>query len=204
MIYEFRTYQIKAGSLQTVISKFQEKIEGRNTISKIGAFWYSEIGVLNQIVHVWPYENMEHRNQCREKAVKKNLWPPDTAEYMLRMNSEFWKPVSFSPKWEQRNIGPFFEMRIYTFPFNEINKMLPAWEEKIEARKSLAPLVGAFVSEVGEVNKFMHIWGYKSLQHRTEAREKFSSIGWPPKSEAKPPLFMENKIVMPSEFSPIQ
>ena len=158
MIYEFRTYQIKAGSLQTVISKFQEKIEGRNTISKIGAFWYSEIGVLNQIVHVWPYENMEHRNQCREKAVKKNLWPPDTAEYMLRMNTEFWKPVSFSPKWEQRNIGPFFEMRIYTFPFNEINKMLPAWEEKIEARKSLAPLVGAFVSEVGEVNKFMHIW----------------------------------------------
>ena len=204
MIYEFRTYQIKAGSLQTVISKFQEKIEGRNTISKIGAFWYSEIGVLNQIVHVWPYENMEHRNQCREKAVKKNLWPPDTAEYRLRMNTEFWKPVSFSPKWEQRNIGPFFEMRIYTFPFNEINKMLPAWEEKIEARKSLAPLVGAFVSEVGEVNKFMHIWGYKSLQHRTEAREKFSSIGWPPKSEAKPPLFMENKIVMPSEFSPIQ
>lgn len=204
MIYEFRTYQIKAGSLQTVISKFQEKIEGRNKISKIGAFWYSEIGVLNQIVHVWPYENMEHRNQCREEAVKKNLWPPDTAEYMLRMNSEFWKPVSFSPKWEQRNIGPFFEMRIYTFPFNEINKMLPAWEEKIEARKSLAPLVGAFVSEVGEVNKFMHIWGYKSLQHRTEAREKFSSIGWPPKSEAKPPLFMENKIVMPSEFSPIQ
>ena len=204
MIYEFRTYQIKAGSLQTVISKFQEKIEGRNTISKIGAFWYSEIGVLNQIVHVWPYENMEHRNQCREKAVKKNLWPPDTAEYMLRMNTEFWKPVSFSPKWEQRNIGPFFEMRIYTFPFNEINKMLPAWEENIEARKSLAPLVGAFVSEVGEVNKFMHIWGYKSLQHRTEAREKFSSIGWPPKSEAKPPLFMENKIVMPSEFSPIQ
>ena len=204
MIYEFRTYQIKARSLQTVISKFQEKIEGRNTISKIGAFWYSEIGVLNQIVHVWPYENMEHRNQCREKAVKKNLWPPDTAEYMLRMNTEFWKPVSFSPKWEQRNIGPFFEMRIYTFPFNEINKMLPAWEEKIEARKSLAPLVGAFVSEVGEVNKFMHIWGYKSLQHRTEAREKFSSIGWPPKSEAKPPLFMENKIVMPSEFSPIQ
>ena len=204
MIYEFRTYQIKAGSLQTVISKFQEKIEGRNTISKIGAFWYSEIGVLNQIVHVWPYENMEHRNQCREKAVKKNLWPPDTAEYMLRMNTEFWKPVSFSPKWEQRKIVPFFEMRIYTFPFNEINKMLPAWEEKIEARKSLAPLVGAFVSEVGEVNKFMHIWGYKSLQHRTEAREKFSSIGWPPKSEAKPPLFMENKIVMPSEFSPIQ
>ena len=120
------------------------------------------------------------------------------------MNTEFWKPVSFSPKWEDRNIGPFFEMRTYTYPFNEIHKMLPAWEEKIEARNNLAPLVGAFVSEVGDVNKFMHIWAYKSLQHRTEAREKFSSIGWPPKSDVKAPIFQENKIVMPSDFSPIR
>ena len=204
MIYEFRTYQIKTGSLQKVMSLFKDKIEGRNTISKLGAFWYTEIGHLNQIIHVWPYESMEHRNDSREEAIKKNLWPPDSAEYMVKMNTEFWKPVSFSPKWEDRNIGPFFEMRIYTYPFNEIHKMLPAWEEKIEARNSLAPLVGAFVSEVGDVNKFMHIWAYKSLQHRTEAREKFSSIGWPPKSDVKAPIFQENKIVMPSDFSPIQ
>ena len=55
MIYEFRTYQIKAGSLPIVIEKFQEKIDGRNNISKIGAFWYTEIGPLNQIIHVCPY-----------------------------------------------------------------------------------------------------------------------------------------------------
>ena len=34
MIYEFRTYQIKTGSLQKVMSLFKDKIEGRNTISK--------------------------------------------------------------------------------------------------------------------------------------------------------------------------
>ena len=38
MIYEFRTYQIKAGSLPIVIEKFQEKIDGRNNISKIELF----------------------------------------------------------------------------------------------------------------------------------------------------------------------
>ena len=171
---------------------------------KIGAFWYTEIGPLNEIIHVWPYDDMEHRNRSREQAIKEKVWPPDSAKYMVSMNTEFWKPVSFSPKWEEREIGPFFEIRIYTFPFNEIDKMLLAWGEKIDDRNKLAPLVGAFVSEVGDVNKFMHIWAYKSLQHRTEAREKFSSIGWPPKSEGKAPVKMENKIVLPSDFSPIQ
>ena len=204
MIYEFRTYQISTGSLNNVLDKFREKINERNKISKIGAFWYTEIGPLNEIIHVWPYYDMEHRNRSREQAIKEKVWPPDSAKYMVSMNTEFWKPVSFSPKWKERDIGPFFEMRIYTFPFNEIDKMLSAWGEKIDERNKLAPLVGAFVSEVGDVNKFMHIWAYKSLQHRTEAREKFSSIGWPPKSEGKPPIKMENKIVLPSDFSPIQ
>ena len=70
MIYEFRTYQIKTGSLQKVMSLFKDKIEGRNTISKLGAFWYTEIGHLNQIIHVWPYESMEHRNDSREEDKK--------------------------------------------------------------------------------------------------------------------------------------
>ena len=148
MIYEFRTYQIKAGSLPDVLEKFQNKIDGRNKISKIGAFWYTEIGPLNQIIHVWPYENLEHRNKSRKEAVEKKLWPPDTADHMVKMNSEIWNPAPFSPKFSERNIGPFFEMRIYTFEPDQIDKMLPAWEEKIEARSSLAPLVGAFTSEI--------------------------------------------------------
>ena len=69
MIYEFRTYQIKSGSLPIVLEKFEEKIDGRNNISKIGAFWFTEIGPLNQIIHVWPYDNIEHRNNARQEAV---------------------------------------------------------------------------------------------------------------------------------------
>jgi hypothetical protein len=38
MIYEFRTYQISTGSLNKVLDKFREKINGRNKISKIGLF----------------------------------------------------------------------------------------------------------------------------------------------------------------------
>ena len=204
MIYEFRTYQVKPGSIPIVIERFKEKIDNRNTVSNIGAFWFTEIGPLNEIIHIWPYKDMEHRNKSRQDAIEKNFWPPATSDYIVKMKAEFWKPVSFSPKFKTRDIGPFFEMRTYTFPPNEIEKMLPAWEQNIEARNNLAPLVGAFVCEIGEINKFMHVWAYKSLQHRTEAREQFSSIGWPPKSNAKPPIYMENKIVIPADFSPIK
>ena len=87
MIYEFRTYDLVTGKLNYVLEKFGEKIDGRNTVSNIGAFWYTEIGPLNQIIHVWPYENMEHRNSCRKEAVNKGLWPPNTGDCMVNMNT---------------------------------------------------------------------------------------------------------------------
>ncbi len=204
MIYEVRTYTLKPGSVQAYEESFAEALPERVKFSPLAAFWHTEIGPLNQIIHVWPYENMEHRNSCRKEAVNKGLWPPNTGDCMVNMNTEFWIPVSFSPEMRERNIGPFFEMRIYTYPPGQIEKILPAWEEKIEERKKLSDLVGAYISEVGNVNKFMHIWAYKDLQQRTESRKKFSEIGWPPKSEAKPPIKMENKILLPSNFSPIK
>ena len=121
MIYEFRTYQIKAGSLPNVLEKFRDKIDERNKISKIGAFWFTEIGPLNQIIHVWPYNNIDHRNKSRKEAIEKKVWPPDTNDYIVKMNSEIWLPVSFSPSLEDRQIGPFFEMRIYTPYENMLN-----------------------------------------------------------------------------------
>jgi hypothetical protein len=63
MIYEVRTYQIQPGSLQEVLSRFGEAYEHRKRHSELAAFWYSEIGPLNQIVHVWPYENAAERDR---------------------------------------------------------------------------------------------------------------------------------------------
>ena len=172
MIYEFRTYQISTGSLNNVLDKFREKIDERNKISKIGAFWYTEIGPLNEIIHVWPYDDMEHRNRSREQAIKEKVWPPDSGKYMVSMNTEFWKPVSFSPQWKERHIGPFFEMRIYTFPYNEIDKMLTSWEKKIDARNKLAPLVGRIYFRSGRCEQIYAIYGPTKVFNIEQRQEK--------------------------------
>jgi hypothetical protein len=33
-------------------------------------FWYTEIGSLNEVIHIWPYEDMLERTRIRAEAVK--------------------------------------------------------------------------------------------------------------------------------------
>ena len=61
MIFEIRTYRLKPGSLAEAEKRFGEAYEIRKKHSELAAFWHTEIGPLNEIVHVWPYQNLEER-----------------------------------------------------------------------------------------------------------------------------------------------
>ena len=83
MIYEMRTYDIKPRSLPEVEKRFGEAYEKRKKYSELAAFWHTEIGPLNQIIHVWGYKDLEERNKIREAAVKDKVWPPKIAEFIV-------------------------------------------------------------------------------------------------------------------------
>ena len=76
MIYEVRTYDIKPKSQAEVEKRFGEAYEHRKKLSPLAAFWHTEIGSLNQIIHVWGYKDMEERHRIRSEAVKSGGWPP--------------------------------------------------------------------------------------------------------------------------------
>lgn len=76
MIYEIRTYDIKPGSLAEVEKRFAEAYEHRKKRSPLAAFWHTEIGPLNQIIHVWPYKDLAERDRIRAEAVKDKTWSP--------------------------------------------------------------------------------------------------------------------------------
>ena len=65
MIYELRTYTLKPGTQPTVLGLFETALPHRVARSPLGGFWYTEIGPLNQIVHLWPYESLSHRAEVR-------------------------------------------------------------------------------------------------------------------------------------------
>lgn len=116
MIFEFRTYDIKPGSLAEVEKRYGELyLEKRKKYSELFAFWHTEIGPLNQIIHVWPYKDMEERDRIRSAAVKDKAWPPPIGEFLVSQRTDIFIPASFVTPARPGKLGPYFEMRTYTY-----------------------------------------------------------------------------------------
>ena len=60
------------------------------------------------------------------------------------MKSEILIPAPFSPPLEEREVGPLFEIRSYTYQPGAIPAVIERWSEKIEARAKMLPIVGCF------------------------------------------------------------
>src|SRR5574341_364539 len=76
MIYEVRTYMLKTGTVAECEKRFAEAVPPPEKYSPLGAFWHTELGPLNQIIHVWPYENLQQRTEISAQAAKDPHWPP--------------------------------------------------------------------------------------------------------------------------------
>jgi hypothetical protein len=208
VIYEMRTYDLKPRSLPEVLKRFGEGYEKRRKLSELAAFWYTEIGPLNQVIHVWPYKDLEERGRIRAAAVAAGGWPPRIGEFITSMQSDIMVPWDNSPLLEPGNMGPFFEMRTYSVSPGDQPKVQKAWAAALPARQKLSPLIATWFSELGGLNKFVHIWPYRSLDERTKVREQAIASGnWPPKAAADAPYnttAQENKILLAAPFSPLK
>ncbi len=207
MIYEIRTYGIAAGSLSEVEKRFGEAYSHRKKYSELAAFWHTEIGPLNEIVHVWPYRDLSERARIRTEVAKEPNWPPKIGEFIRTMHSEILVPFPFSPQITPGKIGPIFEMRIYKVIQGMLPEIMKGWEAKLPERVKLSPLVVAGNIDLGEANRFIHIWAYTSLDQRGAIRNQARERGlWPPGGGGGGPrlLSQENKILLPSAFSPLQ
>ena len=205
MIVEMRTYQLKPGSVPIFLERFAEALPLRTQHSPLAAFWYTEVGALNQVIHVWPYESFEARVEARAAALKTPGWPPATRELTIEQKSEIYLTAPFSPKLEPRALGGIYEIRSYTLAPGAVPGMIDRWAAKIDERVKLSPLVAAWYSEIGGLNKWVHIWAYKDAAERQKIRAEAVARGiWPPGSPEGTLLKMENMLVVPAPFSPLK
>ena len=114
-------------------------------------------------------------------------------------------PAPFSPPLTPRQVGPLFEIRQYTLAAGQIPGLIERWSEKIEGRTKFSPLVGAWYSEFGALNKWVHIWAYKDGNERNRVRTEAAATGnWPARNPPGVVVKQENSFVMPAAFSPIR
>jgi hypothetical protein len=203
MIYEFRTYTLQPRTQPEFLKRFGEKLPKRLEFSRLAAFWTTEIGPLNQVIHVWEYENLLERARIRAEVVKAGIWPPQTQEFIAEMKSDILEPLPFSPPLVPSSHGPWFEMRTYTMKAGGTPVIAAGWKEHLPNRLKLSPLIGVFASDIGALDTWVHIWAYKSLDERVAVRKKAVEMGvWPPPG-GSPTVKQETKMLLAAPFSPI-
>jgi hypothetical protein len=204
VIHEIRTYEIAPGSLGEVEKRFGEAYEYRKKYSELTAFWHTEVGPLNEIIHVWSYQDLAERARIRAEAAKDANWPPKISEFVKSMRSEIISPFGFVPPVRPGKIGPVFEIRYYTLKAGTLPDTAKRWEGAIGERIKLSPVVFAGGVEFGRANGFVHIWAYGDMNQRMQIRDEARKKGiWPPPGGGNL-ISQETKIVLPAAFSPLQ
>ena len=205
MLYEFRTYTLKPGSIAEFEKRFEAALPARVKHSELAAFWHTEIGPLNQVIHVWPYEDLKQRADLRAKAAQEGGWPPKTTDLILSMESQIFIPAPFSPKLGGgQKLGNIYEMRIYQYQPGTIPTVIERWGEALQGgRLNLSPIAACMSSDIGQLNVWIHIWPYKDLAERARIRAESQKLStWPPKTRE----FLasqQTKILLPASFSPM-
>ena len=78
MLYEVRTYTLRpGGAVAEFEERFAKRLPLREKHSKLGAFWHTEFGPLNQVIHVYPYDDLQQRTAVRAALAR------DTARQQL-------------------------------------------------------------------------------------------------------------------------
>src|SRR5262245_10555189 len=209
MIYEVRTYTLRPGTVAEFEERYAKRLALREKHSKLGAFWHTEFGPLNQVIHVYPYDDLRHRTAVRDALAidTARAQIPSGREFVVAQEAEIMIPAPFMHALGSRDYGTrnVYEMRTYTYAPGDLSKVLEAWAKAIPDREKFSPLAACWTSELGGLNKFVHTWVYKDLNERARVREESRKAGgaWPPQTGVRP-IRQENKLLVPAAFSPVR
>jgi len=129
MIYELRTYTLKPGSVPEFEERFAKRQPFREKHSNLGGFWHTEFGPLNEVVHIWPYESLQHRQDVRDAMSKdSDLQKMRGSDLIINQESEIYLPAPFMrPLGGNQALGSLYEMRSYTFLPGAMNGLIESW-----------------------------------------------------------------------------
>ena len=204
MIYEMRTYTLKPATEAEFFKRWEPLVAERMKLSPLVGLWRSEIGPLNEVIHLWQYNSVDERTRIRAEAVASGGWPPPTSDLIVKMRSEILNPVPFKTPLPPGEYGNVYELRVYTYQNGSFPQVFERWAEKLPGREKFSPLAGCWTSELGELNRFFHLWPFKDLAERDRIRREAVAAGaWPPATREWL-VAMENRILVPAPFSPMR
>jgi hypothetical protein len=211
MIYELRTYTTKPGAAPIMAKNAAtvgRDIRG-NDYGKLEGYWLTEIGPLNQILHLWSYADMNERMEKRAALGQNARWraeyQPLNSGLMIRQDIRLMTAV-VDPKPPEASAN-IYEFRNYRLAPGAMKLWCDAFTQALPAREKHSKIVGLFVTEAGQPNEVCHIWAYPDLGARAAARAAaVADPGWQAFLKVSGPKIEEmwSTVMLPASHSPLQ
>jgi hypothetical protein len=204
MIVEMRTYSLHPGTVPLALERIAKGLDERAQLSPLAGLWQTEFGRLHQIIHIWPYSGLAEREQVRARFKGLKNWPARTGEWTEVSETKIMHPAPFSPPLAPRAIGPVYEVRTDTYQPGQLGEITRLWSHMF---RSGVPdcFVGAWHTDLGPMNQWIHIWGFASLEARAAALQKYdANLQAEPAALAKLFVKQETAICRPASFSPLR
>lgn len=100
MFYEVRTYRLKNGAIPEYLKEVGETgiaIQKRH-LGKLVGYFYSEIGPINEIVHIWAFASLNDRQERRTRLMADPDWQaflPRIRDLIEVAENKIMKPAAF-------------------------------------------------------------------------------------------------------------
>ena len=95
--FEIRSYTLPAGGIPDMAERWKEHLPGRTKLSPLTGVFTSDVGGLNQWLHIWAYKSLDQRAEVRKKAVESGIWPPPGGKPALKQKNKIVLAAPFSP-----------------------------------------------------------------------------------------------------------
>jgi hypothetical protein len=104
VIVEMRTYTVQNGATEECLRIYETAglAIQKEVLGNLIAYFYSEIGPLNQIIHLWGFSDLNDRQQRRARLEKTPGWH----EYRMMIH-----PYIISQETQIVNCAPFSPIR---------------------------------------------------------------------------------------------
>ena len=211
MIYELRTYTVKPGALGDMVkaSSTVSRDIRKDDFGKLEGYWSTEIGPLNQVMHLWSYADFNERARLRGELGKNPRWAgeyiPLIRPLLVRQEVRLLNPVRalVAPA----TTGNIYELRNYRTRTLGARQWLDVFTAALPAREKYSKMVGLWQADAPQPNEVCHIWAYPDLNARAEARASaMKDPAWQEFLGKSGPMLeeMHSTIMLPASHSPLQ
>lgn len=209
-LFELKTYQVLPGKLEefaSLTATVGTRVAQEH--ADLVGQWTTQTEELGQLVELWRFEDFRHRAQMRVTLAGQDAWKTflrrsqpmlREVESLILLQSDAW-PLAASVR------SPVYELRDYRLHPGKTKAWLECWTRGMTIRQKFSKPSGIWYSEIGELNRIVHLWPYEDLQHRHTVRR--AAIEDPLWRETVATLAtmmqrMESKILVPTAASKLK